>query len=333
MMKLKNILIVCAAVAMVFIPSCKDKDDDTESLPYLDGSVKFSMPLYVLPEKPFSLTPTGAKHPDGGGIGYFWYSSWDSTRDTVKREDAIGDGTWSFSTPAETGEYTITATAFAKNYSSLSFSMTFVVVDPSIEGSLKGAGYQTDSVTFTDPRDNAVYYLTTSGGKVWMQNNLFYPESGVSFFYCDAIDPIVGRLYSWNEAVSVCPEGWHLPSDAEFAALAGIDGDSYTRGAIIEGCAGSLMADVYFNGTKMWTFWPQVKITNSSKFSAVPIGYAVDQEDSQKFNGANAYAVFWTSDSDGDSGIYRYIYEDKTDVYCAKGDKKSFRASVRCVKD
>ena len=93
------------------------------------------------------------------------------------------------------------------------------------------------------------------------------------------------------------------------------------------------MADAVFLGGKMWTFWPEVKITNKAKFSAIPIGYAVDQEVSQKFSGLNSYAAFWTADQTGNTGIYRYFYVDKPNVYVATGDKKSFRAPVRCIKD
>ena len=93
------------------------------------------------------------------------------------------------------------------------------------------------------------------------------------------------------------------------------------------------MANVYFNWIKMWAFWPNVNITNQSRFAAVPVGYAIDQQTNLKFAGTNSYAVFWTSDNDGDNALYRYIYVDKNNVFCSKGDKTSFMASVRCVKD
>ena len=163
-----------------------------------------------------------------------------------------------------------------------------------------------------------------------MQNNLSYQESGVSYGYCSAVDPIFGKLYTWNEAIKACPDGWHLPSDADFVALTGTEAG---RGETIYGAAGSLMADAYLLGNKMWTYWPDVKITNKSKFSALPIGYAIDREDSQHYVGINDYAVFWTSDEDGESAFYRYIYEDKDNLYSSKGSKDYFRASVRCVKD
>ena len=332
-MRFKYILLICSVMALAVLPSCKKDDEDDTTKPYLDGTLSFKMPMFVLQGEQFTLVPTGASNPSGGGVGYSWTSSWTSGSDTVKRENGIGDGSWTVSVPSETGSYTVTVSAFAKDYYSIGATNAFTVVDPSVEGTLKGAGYQVDSVKLTDPRDGATYYLMTSGGKVWMQNNLYYSGSGVSYFYCTAMDRIVGRFYNWNEAVCACPEGWHLPSDSEFAALAGKTSEEFTRGETLEGSAGTLMADVTFNDGKMWTFWPQVNITNSTGFSAIPIGYAVDQGESQKYNGTNAYAVFWTSDEDGDTGLYRYIYMDKDNIYSSRGDKVSFRASVRCVRD
>lgn len=329
-MKLKNVLIIFSTVAITLLQGCHKKGDDTAISPTLDGTMAFDMPLFVLPGEEFTLTPRGASHPKGGGIGYYWFSSWHTVRDTVKTETGPGDGSWTVSVPQSTGTYTITSFAYASEYTSISTFRSFTVVDPSLDGSLKGAGYQSDSVKFVDHRDGGVYYLATAGGNVWMQNNLYYSGAGVSYEDSKAMDPIAGRFYNWNEATKVCPEGWRLPTDADFAALCD---DPEGAGMILVGAAGSMMADVYFNGSKMWTFWPDVKITNATKFSAVPMGYGIDQEGNHKFVGTNEYAVFWTSSQEGDTGIYRYIYVDKKDVFPAAGDKDSFLASVRCVKE
>lgn len=333
-MKFRNLLILGTAISMLVLPSCHKKDEDEEALPFLNGTLSFSVPAYVLPGESFTLVPSGASNPTTGNVGYVWYSSWLTARDTTKRETASGDGSWNVTMPLVIGTYTITSYAYATNYTPISSTKDVCVVDPTVDVSLTGTGYQIDSAAFKDPRDGATYYLATTGGKVWMQNNLYYPESGVSYFYSPAVDPIFGRLYTWDEALEACPDGWHLPSEAEFAALAGVEDDiPAMRGQTIPDVAGSLMANAYFLGDKLWAFWPNVTITNQTKFSAIPIGYAVDRDGSQTYNGQKSYAVFWTSDDEGDEAIYRYIYVDKNSLFSSKGDKKSFRASVRCVKD
>ncbi len=330
MMKFRNLLILGTALSMLVLPSCHKKDDEEKSDPYLDGKLTFSIPDFVLTGETFTLVPTGASNPTTGNVGYSWTSSWLSARDTTKKETGTGDGSWTVTMPLEVGTYSITSNAFATGYTPPSAYQEFCVVDPTVDVTITKAGYQIDSTTFKDPRDGMTYYLATTGGNVWMQNNLSYKEYGVSYGYSTAVDPIFGKLYTWNEAIKACPDGWHLPSDADFVALTGTEAG---RGETIYGAAGSLMADAYFLGNKMWTYWPDVKITNKSKFSALPIGYAIDREDSQHYVGINDYAVFWTSDEDGESAFYRYIYEDKDNLYSSKGSKDYFRASVRCVKD
>jgi uncharacterized protein (TIGR02145 family) len=62
-----------------------------------------------------------------------------------------------------------------------------------------------------------------------MAENLNYiPDSGNSWCYenapanCDKY----GRLYDWETANAVCPDGWHLPTSAEWSALVSSVGGS-----------------------------------------------------------------------------------------------------------
>ena len=327
-------VIISALMILLVLPSCRHKDDPVETSTYLSGVLSFTMPTYVLPGEELTLVPGGAVNPTGS-VGYSWSTSWTSKTDTTKTETGTGDGSWTVTVPSAIGAYTIYCNAFASEYISLSATKDFYVIDPTYGETLTGVSYQVDSTVLEDPRDGGVYYLASTGDKVWTQNNLYYKESGVSYDYSPAVDALFGRLYTWEEAMEACPEGWHLPSDAEFAELAGsyVEGSAFESGQVFNEAAGVLMANASFLGDRMWTFWPNVNITDESKFSAIPIGYAVDYEGTLRFTGVKDYSVFWTSDEEEDFGIYRYIYVDKSNVFVGKGDKKSFRASVRCVKD
>lgn len=98
--------------------------------------------------------------------------------------------------------------------------------------------------------------------------------------------------------------------------------------------AAALMANASFNGDLILEYWPIVgDITNSSGFSAIPVGYANTEADT--FHGPFEYAVFWTATSVEDNAemaYYRYLICDQPDMFTGKAEKKSFGASVRCIK-
>lgn len=340
-MKIRNIILIGLSAAMLALPSCKKDKDSTSTKDYISGTLTFSssVPTYVRKGDAFSLTPSGITHPGTGlaeDVGYYWTVSWNSAKDTTKTEtDKTGDGTFKFTVPSKVGTFTVYCVAFADGYYTKTNTTSFSVVDAALDSTVAGA-YSSKDPIFVDPRDEGTYYTTTFNGKTWMKNNLYYSGSGVPYENSEAMDAIFGRFYSWNEAVAACPEGWHLPSDAEFVEMAealATKGTKFSEKETFSGVAGGMMVDAKFLGTRMWEYWPQVKITNKAGFSALPVGYAVDSGSSAKFTGIDNYAAFWVSDPDSDFGHYRYIFVKQNDVQFGSGDKESFRASVRCVKD
>ncbi len=79
--------------------------------------------------------------------------------------------------------------------------------------------------TFTDTRDGQEYKYVTIGSQVWMAENLNYNDSlpcdivwGCPSFCADSACS-KGRLYVDTLALTICPSGWHLPSEDEFLKL------------------------------------------------------------------------------------------------------------------
>ena len=94
---------------------------------------------------------------------------------------------------------------------------------------------------FVDVRDGAYYKWSKIGGQVWMTENIKYQTSEIG--EKDKNDPFNSNneiYYNYYQAVSACPKGWHLPSDAEWKSLekyVGVSdewldylGSDYTRG-------------------------------------------------------------------------------------------------------
>ena len=73
---------------------------------------------------------------------------------------------------------------------------------------------------FTDERDGKQYKFVEVDDMTWMADNLNYESEG-SWCYEGNADNCNnwGRLYTWNEATEVCPDGWHLPNDEEWGKL------------------------------------------------------------------------------------------------------------------
>ena len=326
--------------------SCKD-DDDADSKPSLSG-MTFKLDRFGRANVKQTVRPYGVVHPEGGTLNYYISVSSGivvEKPDTVKVQGGIskpGEVSFTFTLPDSLADYTITCVASDIDgaYYSSSTSNTVSVVRPYTGGSITGDGIDPLDDHFIDRRipgsqNENKYYFTTVNSLEWFRNNLAFTGSGVPYANSEVMSYSLGRYYTYDEAVSACPEGWRLPSDAEWVALCtSLTGKSGKAGETIEGVAGALMADVYFNGIKMWEYWPAVQITDKGGIAILPAGYANKSDAFYSFVGAEYYAAFWTStlSEDGTRALYRYINVNSPDFYAAYADKHSFAASVRCVR-
>ena len=117
----------------------------------------------------------------------------------------------------------------------------------------------------------------------------------------------------------VCPDGWHLPSDAEWTVLTDyLGGESLAGGKLKEA------------GTTHW--WsPNTGATNSSGFTALPGG---GRANTGGFYPTCKSALFWSAtEYDSSDAWDRYLSYNYSAVYRTKLYDKSHGFSVRCVKD
>ncbi|MFA8433368.1 MAG: FISUMP domain-containing protein [Marinifilaceae bacterium] len=113
--------------------------------------------------------------------------------------------------------------------------------------------------TFVDTRDHQEYNWIQLGEKRWMAENMsLETENGWWALENDEKNiQKYGRLYNWEMAQKVCPEGWHLPSQREWEELMNIPVDA-TRGKYCLLPAGkigsnSIGFDIQPGGMLHWT--------------------------------------------------------------------------------
>lgn len=332
-MKLNNILLPALLVAaLAILPGCKKENTETKTL---SGYLSVELPPYMGggETKTFMIdTLMTLICPDGETIGYYFRDETTQSNDTLVTADGkILKHYYTYTAPSTKGDAKLTLAGFMgkdSKYSGFSTSYTTTVVFPGLSGSGSITGFDKEgSWTYRDFRDGRTYYCSIIGDLFWMRQNLAWDEAGVPFEGCGVMTDVFGRYYTWEEAQTACPNGWRPPTDAEVVALQ----ENAAASKDIPGLAGKLMADLYFNDTRMWEYWRDVKITDELCFSAIPVGYALVAEGSYDFQGDFKYAVFWTSDEEDGYGICRYIYQNKDIVYRGRMSKTDFVAPVRCV--
>ena len=174
---------------------------------------------------------------------------------------------------------------------------------------------------FADKRDNQVYRSVKIGKQVWMAENLNYAYQPDTASFCYENNPEkcqkYGRLYTWEAALAVCPEGWHLSDTTEWNLL-----ESYVAEKKADSSA-------VCTALKMAFGWEESgNSRNNFGFSALPGG---EYSDSQYFAYGGVAASFWTSVAT--SGLVANARELFSVYFNSVFLNKSNAISVRCIKD
>lgn len=168
--------------------------------------------------------------------------------------------------------------------------------------------------TFTDPRDKTTYSWVRYGDLEWMSVNLCYATAGTvpdttpvtPGVYDDgraaAYYDRYGYLYTYEAALTACPEGWRLPTDGEWSQV----GDAELRAT--QGVA--LLAGGFYNEAN----------SRISDYDAY----------------VSAYGYYWSATEDPEKVGNSYAFARKFRYNSPEVERLSivmdFYLSVRCVR-
>ncbi|MCP3999383.1 MAG: hypothetical protein GY727_00515, partial [Gammaproteobacteria bacterium] len=187
---------------------------------------------------------------------------------------------------------------------------------------------------FTDHRNGKDYSTVQIGTQCWMAENLNYDQNTFGDDWCydnnSSNCDTYGRLYNWAAVMQgasssnanpsgvqgVCPDGWHMPSHAEWTELT-----DYLGGLSV---AGGKMKET---GTTHWLS-PNTGATNSSEFTGLPGGF---RNYTGGFNNFSAGGYWWSSTET--SGAWRSSLYYNVGTVSWSNMNKQFGYSVRCLRD
>lgn len=191
--------------------------------------------------------------------------------------------------------------------------------------------------------DGNVYKTITIGTQEWMAENLkttryrngeLIPnitdskwssqKKGAMCYYennsANAVE--YGCIYNWyaiTDLQNICPEGWHIPTEAEWSVLISfLGGENVAGGKIKE------------SGTSHWLA-PNEGATNESGFTALPGG---GRYDNGNFALKGLFGLWSTSAENDVSRVwYRTLDWNSSKIVNHHDGSKNGGGSIRCIRD
>jgi uncharacterized protein (TIGR02145 family) len=173
--------------------------------------------------------------------------------------------------------------------------------------------------------ENMATDQATDGSQVTCTANTDPEEGGVANFVEQ-----FGCLYTWEDALKVCPTGWHLPTEVDFSNLISYV-ESQADNAFLALIAKSVLWENSNNAG-----------TDAFNFSALPAGYYFTQSDEDVYIPVGYEAFFHgTATEGGNNGTEVHTYgiqlqlegDSNETVIVNSNAADNYSISVRCIKD
>lgn len=176
------------------------------------------------------------------------------------------------------------------------------------------------------PSNTATYGLLYNWNAAVDTFNTAYGETSANTFSNNSVNV----TFSGNRR-GICPQGWHLPSDAEWTTMVDymISQSQYACGSDNTYIAKALASTSDWNSsTNTCVVGNNLMTNNVTGFSAVPAGGYYGY-----FDNLGSRAYLWTAtQSNSSRANYRGLYYDRANVGSGLGGK-NIGFSVRCLRD
>ena len=193
-----------------------------------------------------------------------------------------------------------------------------------------------------DTRDGQSYPVVKIGSQIWLAENFRYLltdeeiKKGYKSCVCckKNLEKGYGRLYDWNTANAVAPEGWHLPSKEDFNELIDFivkDNELPDKKSVAK----------YIKSNHDWIrdlFGYQIGNGNDKYgFNAKPAGCLNNYgkfDNSGNFKNAGSSAYFWSAAENNSGYANNWLLFYDIGDFNSNGsyDGKYSRLSVRLIK-
>lgn len=316
--------------------------NDIDSITYSAVGDPGALPIVVtLPLGAFSATTAelgGQIDPNGGTAitqrGIAWSTSSLPTTADSTTNAGMGSGTFTTILQNLSADSTYYARAYAINNAGTAYGNE-------IEFQVTGDPY-IPAGGVTDIDGNFYPTILAASGQEWMTENLrvcryangdsiLYIEDNLTwsvsnegawsaYNHNEQNINLFGKLYNgWavEDTRNVCPNGWHVPTEAEWDELHAING-GYSNG-------GGNLKDT---GIDLWLA-PNNGATNQSGFTALPGGRRLGGGDFQESFGSG---FWWTASGNSSTLETRILYYSSNGVWIEDLSKYE-GLSIRCVKD
>ncbi len=334
------------------LDSLRGRIAELEAAPPTSGSVTIS-PVSNITEH--TAVCGGEVLTDGGmpiiERGICWSTSHNPTISNSRTMDGAGVGAFTSTISGLTAGATYYVRAYAVNSVGTAYSgeISFTTVIDACQG-----------VTTVTDIDGNVYNTLSIGNQCWMKENLRTTKyadgtaiaSGsststtVAYYYSLSGNFNNGKLYNWKAVMrnssssaanpsgvqGICPNGWHVPSDAEWNQLTDYvsSQSQYYCSNNPENIAKALASTSNWNSSSATCAVGNTPSNNNATgFSALPAGYY--RNDGYSVSGD--YAYFWSATESSSSNAYsRYLRYSNATVN-RYGTNEYYGSSVRCVRD